>query len=411
MGGRKLNQKNVVVLGSTGSIGRQALEVIGWFPDRFKLVGLSANRNTGLLEEQIAAYDVPYVAVADLSAAKEFGKDHLCLAGPAGLKALAGLPDADIVLVAVNGIAGLVPTLEAIDKGKTVALANKETLVAGGSLVMESAIRRGVRVMPVDSEHSAIFQCLQTSGGGQISPAGIAEESTGLNGKEREHSSKSVARLILTGSGGPFRGLSAEQLQDVTPEQALKHPTWRMGAKITIDSATLMNKGLEMIEARWLFGVDYQSIEVLIHPQSIVHSLVVYRDGVVMAQLGSPDMRVPIQYALTFPEHVTNCLVPLDLAGIGQLSFAKPDRATFRCLALALEAGMAGGTMTAVLNAANEAAVMAFLQKRIPFPAIAVVVEEVMSRHTISQAPDLDVVLAADSWARQAAEQVLASRW
>jgi 1-deoxy-D-xylulose-5-phosphate reductoisomerase len=396
----------VVVLGSTGSIGRQALEVIGWFPDRFRLVGLATNQNIDLLEEQVAAHGVPFAAVADVDAAREFGQRSrvprpeavpgpadrarrggaVCLPGPAGLKELASLPEADLVLVAVSGIAGLVPTLEAIGSGKTVALANKETLVAGGSLVMSAAMSRGVQVIPVDSEHSAIHQCL-------------------MRGERRE-----VARLILTGSGGPFRSLTEEQLRDVTPEQALRHPTWQMGAKITIDSATLMNKGLEVIEARWLFGVDYPDIEVLIHPQSIVHGLVVYQDGAVIAQLGRPDMRVPIQYALMFPERKANRLEPLDLAGAAQLTFAKPDLKTFRCLALAIEAGTAGGTMPAVLNAANEVVVMAFLQGKTPFLSIAGVVEGVMSRHTIIPSPGLEEILAADGWARQAAEHLLSSR-
>jgi 1-deoxy-D-xylulose-5-phosphate reductoisomerase len=226
-----------------------------------------------------------------------------------------------------------------------------------------------------------------------------------MRGERRE-----VARLILTGSGGPFRSLTEEQLRDVTPEQALRHPTWQMGAKITIDSATLMNKGLEVIEARWLFGVDYPDIEVLIHPQSIVHGLVVYQDGAVIAQLGRPDMRVPIQYALMFPERKANRLEPLDLAGAAQLTFAKPDLKTFRCLALAIEAGTAGGTMPAVLNAANEVVVMAFLQGKTPFLSIAGVVEGVMSRHTIIPSPGLEEILAADGWARQAAEHLLSSR-
>ena len=386
-----MDRKNVVVLGSTGSIGKQALEVIGWFPDRFKLVGLATNQNIELLEEQVAAHDVPFAAVADLEAGKEFrqrsrGSGVVCLAGPAGLKSLAGLPDADLILVAVTGIAGLVPTLDAIMSGKTVALANKETLVAGGSLVMSTALDRGVQIIPVDSEHSAIHQCL-------------------MRGERR------FARLVITGSGGPFRGMTREQLRDVTPVQALRHPTWQMGAKITIDSATLMNKGLEVIEARWLFDVDYPDIEVLIHPQSLVHGLVAYQDGAVIAQLGRPDMRVPIQYALMFPEHMPNRLEPLDLAGAEQLTFARPDLETFNCLALAIEAGRAGGTMTAVLNAANEVAVLAFLQGKIPFLTIARVVEETMSRHDLIPTPGLDEILNADRWARQVAEQILSSRW
>ena len=398
-----MDRKNVVVLGSTGSIGKQALEVIGWFPDRFKLVGLATNQNIELLEEQVAAHGVPFAAVADLAAAKEFGRRSrgsgvVCLPGPAGLKELASLPDADLILVAVSGIAGLVPTLEAISSGKTVAMANKEALVAGGSLVMSAAESRGVQVIPVDSEHSAIHQCLLRG-----------ERRAGARPGGRGHIS--VARLIITGSGGPFHGMTGEQLRDVTPEQALRHPTWQMGAKFTIDSATLMNKGLEVIEARWLFDVDYPDIEVLIHPQSIVHGLVVYQDGAVIAQLGRPDMRVPIQYALMFPERIANRLEPLDLAGAAQLTFAKPDLETFHCLALAIEAGKAGGTMPAVLNAANEVAVMGFLQGKIPFLSIAKVVEGAMSSHAVIPSPGLDEILNADGCARQVAEHILSSRW
>jgi 1-deoxy-D-xylulose-5-phosphate reductoisomerase len=393
------------VLGSTGSIGRQALEVIGWFPDRFRLVGLATNKNIDLLEEQVIKFGVPFAAVADATKAKEFGqrsgarfggRDIVCLQGSYGLKELASLPEADIVLVAVSGIAGLIPTLDAIKSGKTVALANKETLVAGGSLVMSAARERGVQVIPVDSEHSAIHQCLMR---GEMRDV-RSDPASGIP----------VARLIITGSGGPFRGLTGEQLRNVTPEQALRHPTWQMGEKITIDSATLMNKGLEVIEARWLFGVDYSGIEVLIHPQSIVHGLVVYQDGVVLAQLGWPDMRVPIQYALCYPEHIHNMLRPLDLAGIAQLTFAKPDLETFRCLSLAIEAGTTGSTMPAVLNAANEVAVMAFLQGKATFLSIAGIIEEVMSRHAVIDSPGMEEILAADEWARQTAEQMLSSR-
>jgi 1-deoxy-D-xylulose-5-phosphate reductoisomerase len=387
----------VVVLGSTGSIGKQALEVIGWFPDRFKLVGLATNQNIELLEEQVVAHGVPLAAVADLAAAKEFGRRTsgsgvACLPGSAGLKELASLPEADLILVAVSGTAGLAPTLEAIGSGKTVALANKETLVMGGSLVMSAALSRGVQVIPVDSEHSAIHQCLMGSA-------------------KRDGSHLPINKLVITGSGGPFYGMTRDQLQDVTPGQALRHPTWQMGAKITIDSSTLMNKGLEVIEARWLFEVDYADIEVLIHPQSIVHGLVYYQDGVVIAQLGRPDMRVPIQYALMYPEHVANRLEPLDLAGAAQLTFAKPDLETFRCLALAFEAGKTGGTMPAVLNAANEVAVMAFLQGKITYLSIVKIVEEAMSRHSVISSPDLDDVLSADGWARQTVEHILSSRW
>lgn len=390
-----MDRKNVVVLGSTGSIGRQALEVIGWFPDRFRLVGLATNKSVDLLEEQVIKFDVPFAAVADATKAKEFrrrmntcrvssgcGSNVVCLQGTEGMKELAGLPEADIILVAVSGIAGMIPTLEAIKCGKTIALANKETLVAGGSLVMSAARERGVQIIPVDSEHSAIHQCMARNG-------------------------SAVERLIITGSGGPFRGLKEEQLRDVTPEQALRHPTWQMGQKITIDSSTLMNKGLEVIEASWLFGVDYAGIEVLIHPQSIVHGLVIYQDGAVLAQLGWPDMRVPIQYALCYPEHTYNMLGSLDLAGVAQLTFEKPDLETFRCLSLAVEAGIVGGTMPAVLNAANEVAVLAFLQGKASFLSIAGIIEEVMSRHAAIYAPCLEEIVIADEWARRTAEQML----
>lgn len=396
-----MSRKNVVVLGSTGSIGRQALEVIGWFPDRFKLVGLATNRSISLLEEQVRQFNVPVAAVADIAAAEQFrqncrSKKVDCLQGAGGLKELAGLPGADIVLVAVSGTAGLIPTLEAIDRGRTIALANKETLVAGGALVMSAARKRGVQVIPVDSEHSAIHQCI-LSGEGRRGHQ---------DGQPASDSHSSIDRLIITGSGGPFRGLTGDRLADVTPEQALKHPTWSMGAKITIDSATLMNKGLEVIEARWLFDVEYDRIEVLIHPQSIVHSMVAYQDGVVMAQLGRPDMRVPIQYALCYPEHLPNQLGQLDLCG-AELTFDKPDLQTFRCLALAREAGVAGGTMPAVLNAANEVAVKAFLNERTSFLSIPEIIEGVMIRHTVMHSPDLTAILAADGWARRTAEQML----
>lgn len=404
-----MERKNIVVLGSTGSIGRQALEVIAWFPDRFKLVGLATNRNIDLLEEQVRKFDVPFAAVADIAAAEQFRQNCRdlkidCLQGAEGLKQLAGLTGAELVLVAVSGTAGLTPTLEAIDRGKTIALANKETLVAGGALVMSAARKRGVQVIPVDSEHSAIHQCIR---GSEMRDAGCGEAERPCTGR-RAHpvSHPSIARLIITGSGGPFRGLTINQLANVTPEQALKHPTWSMGAKITVDSATLMNKGLEVIEARWLFDVEYERIEVLIHPQSIVHSLVVYRDGVVMAQLGRPDMRTPIQYALCYPEHLPNQLEQLDLTG-AELTFARPDLKTFRCLGLARDAGSAGGSMPAVLSAANEAAVLAFMKGRTSFLSIPEIIERVMSRHTVIHSPNLTDILAADEWARRTAEQML----
>ncbi|AFV11345.1 1-deoxy-D-xylulose 5-phosphate reductoisomerase Dxr [Thermacetogenium phaeum DSM 12270] len=385
-------KKNVVILGSTGSIGKQALEVIGWHRGSLRVFGLAAYRNIELLEEQVRAFDVPYAAVGEEAAAKvlqERLKDvrTTCLVGEAGLLELVRHPEADLVLVAVSGTAGLRPTLEAISQRKPVALANKETLVAGGSLVMKAALANGVPVIPVDSEHSAIHQC--------------------LNNENRND----VAKLIITGSGGPFREASFEELQKVTPEAALRHPTWQMGTKITIDSATLMNKGLEVIEARWLFEVDYDRIEVIIHPQSIVHSLVAYKDGAVLAQLGWPDMRVPIQYALFYPERRSNNLKQLDLASVRSLTFEKPDLKRFPCLRLAYEAGKIGGTMPAVMNAANEIAVFSFLKGEIPFMSISAVIAECMELHIPQTGePDLDGILAADRWSREQAKKVIKDR-
>jgi len=380
-------KKNIVILGSTGSIGRQALEVIEWHRSHFNVLGLAARNNIELLEKQVKAFRVPYAAVQDTAAAKQLaqrleGEQTRCLSGDEGLLELVRQPDADLILVAVNGLAGLLPTLEAISYNKKIALANKETLVAGGALVMETARAKGVQIIPVDSEHSAIFQCLD-----KVS---------------------AVECLILTGSGGPFRKMQYEDLKKVTPEMALRHPTWQMGEKITVDSATLMNKGLEIIEARWLFGIDYDQIEVVIHPQSIIHSLVAYKDGSVLAQLGYPDMRVPIQYAFFYPERKSNSLKIIDLVKIGALTFEPPDTARFPCLRLAREAGKIGGTMTTVLNAANEVAVYAFLRGMISFTAIAEIVDEVMSLHDPSKGMvGLEEILEADRWARVCANQLI----
>lgn len=379
-------KRNIVILGSTGSIGRQALEVIGWFPQSFRVLGLAARQNIDLLEKQVRKYAVPYAAVLDPQAASVLQQrlgdtECICFKGNEGMLKLARLSESDLLLVAVTGTSGLEPTLEAIKHHKDIALANKETLVAGGSLVVDAARENGVQILPVDSEHSAIFQCLEKTG--------------------------NVAQLIITGSGGPFRKFSKEELRNVTPEMALCHPTWQMGPKITVDSATLMNKGLEVIEARWLFGINYDRIQVVIHPQSIVHSLVAYQDGAVLAQLGLPDMRIPIQYALLFPERRKNDLAPLDLAKTGCLTFEAPDPDRFPCLALARQAGICGGTMPAVLNAANEVAVSNFLGKRLDFIAIPEIISEVMQRHDLQQITGLDEILAADRWARQCAKQLI----
>lgn len=381
--------RKIVILGSTGSVGKQSLEVISWFPEDFKIVGLAAHSNIDLLEQQVALFNVPYVSVIDEQAATVLERrlketKCRCFKGSEGLLELVKLPEVDLVLVAVTGIAGLEPTLEAIRQRKDIALANKETLVAGGSLVMEAARLSGVRILPVDSEHSAIFQCLDRL--------------------------EDVSELILTGSGGPFRGFSREQLKGVTPEMALQHPTWKMGQKITVDSATLMNKGLEVIEAHWLFDIDYERISVVIHPQSIVHSLVRYKDGTLLAQLAWPDMRLPIQYALLYPLRKRNPLAPLDLTQAGQLTFEAPDAENFPCLKLAREAGKAGGTMPAVLNAANEVAVHAFLEQRIAFLEIPEVIAEVMAHHSQKRIRQLEDILEADRWARCFARQVIDSK-
>ncbi len=382
-------KKNIVILGSTGSIGRQALEVVARHTPDLQVLGIAARHNIHLLEQQAKTFGVPYVAVEDKDAALELehrlqGSPIRCLAGTDGILELVRLPAADLILVAVSGLGGLLPTIEAISCNKQIALANKETLVAGGSLVMEAASKKGIRIIPVDSEHSAIFQCLEDTA--------------------------DVEKLIITASGGPFREMSFDDIKKITPEMALRHPTWQMGDKITIDSATLMNKGLEIIEARWLFGIDYDRIEAVIHPQSIIHSLVAYKDGSVLAQLGWPDMRVPIQYAFFYPERKGNNLSPLDLVQVGQLTFESPDLERFPCLRLAKEAGKIGGTMTAVLNAANEVAVEAFLRHMISFTKIPELVDKVMNLHSPRIGKlDLDDILEADSWARERTRQLITS--
>jgi 1-deoxy-D-xylulose-5-phosphate reductoisomerase len=359
--------RNVVILGVTGSIGQSALKVARDVPDRMRIVGMSAHSN----EEGLVA------------AACEFPEAKTALStGPEGidrLVELATLPGADLVLVSIVGTAGLRPALAAIEAGKDIAVASKEILVMAGEIVMEAARRKGVRVLPVDSEHSAIFQCLE--------------------GRD----AASVRRLILTCSGGPFRKTPAAELQNVTPEMALRHPTWNMGRKITLDSATLFNKALEMIEARWLFDIGMNRVEVVIHPQSIVHSMVEFVDRSILAQLSHSDMCLPIQYAVTCPERVVNSLRPLDFASLGSLDFEAPRRSDFPALDLATEAGTLGGTRPAVLNAANEVAVEAFLGGRIAFPGIWKLVAEVLEKCPHTEHPTLETLLATDAEARQIA--------
>ena len=380
--------KSISILGSTGSIGTQTLEIVKDNPDKLKVVGLSTNKNIDLLEEQIKIFNPLCVAVMNHEKAEELqkrvGHSIEVLTGLEGLCAVAALSEADIIVTAVSGMIGLKPTLEAIEKGKDIALANKETLVAGGHIVMSKAKEKGIKIYPVDSEHSAIFQCLM-----------------GNNRNE-------LNKIILTASGGPFRGYSSEELKEVTVEKALKHPNWDMGQKITIDSATLMNKGFEVIEAKWLFDLTKDQIEVVVHPQSIVHSLVEYQDHSTMAQMGYPDMKIPIQLALFYPNRIVNEIPSLDLAQVSTLTFEKPDLDVFRCLSLSYEAIRIGGSMPAVLNAANEIAVDAFLNKKINFIQIPQILEQVMNDHKAISDPDLDSVLALDQWAREKASETIA---
>lgn len=379
--------KRIVLLGSTGSIGTQVLEVVTELKDHFQVVGLAAGQNVALLAQQCRAFQPQAVSVARADAVPELrqrlaGMACDCYHGPEGLQRLATLPEADLVVVAVTGMVGLCPLLAALAAGKHVATANKEPLVAAGQLIMAQVGLRKTQFLPIDSEHSAIFQILQ----GQPRAA--------------------VQRLILTASGGPFRGYSRDQLARVTAEEALAHPVWNMGPKVTIDSATLMNKGLEVIEARWLFDIEVSRIAIVIHPQSIVHSLVEFVDGSVLAQMDYPDMRTPIQFALTFPERFPTSRPKLDLSTVSPLIFLPPDFEAFPALQLAYDAARIGGTLPAVLNAANEVAVQKFLERRIGFLDIARVVGKVMARHNVTSSPNLETILAADAWARSEAERV-----
>jgi 1-deoxy-D-xylulose-5-phosphate reductoisomerase len=381
--------KKIAILGSTGSIGRSTLQVIEKYPDRFQVVSLAAGKNIELLAEQIHRFRPKLAAVLDRQLAKDLVSriqpdvQVEVLAGSEGYQQVASLAEADMVLSAMVGAAGLIPTLSAIRAGKDVALANKETLVMAGALVMGEVRRHQVRLLPVDSEHNAIFQALE--------------------GHRREE----LKRILLTASGGPFRNMPMEELESVTPAQALAHPNWVMGPKITIDSATLMNKGLEVIEAKWLFDVPVEKIDVHIHPQSIVHSMVEYIDGSVIAQMGIPDMRIPIAYALAYPERLELDLPPLDFFSVKTLTFQEPDLRRFPCLDLAFAACKAGGTMPAVLNASNEVAVQAFLDNRIPFNGIPRMVNQVMQEHALDPAAELEALLEADSWARTRTEEAI----
>ena len=382
--------KRICVLGSTGSIGLSTLDVARRLPDRLKIVGLGARSDGDKLKAQIGEFHPSRAALADGQAYERLRGDlepsgTKLLKGPEGLVDLARADDVDVVLSAITGYAGLEPGLAALRAGKTLALANKESLVAAGPLMLDAAREGGATIVPVDSEHSAIFQAM-------------------ASGRRDE-----VRRIVITASGGPFRTASLKDMEEAAPAQALRHPTWSMGPKITIDSATMMNKALEIVEARWLFGLEPDQIEILVHPQSIIHSLVEFRDGSVIAQMGHPDMRVPIQYALTWPERLDSPVRKLDLAELRSLTFEAPDPMRFPALELGHRAVRAGGTMGAVLNAANEAAVESFLAGDLRFTRIAAIVRDIMDAHRVVATPTLEDLRTADAWARAEARRLIGS--
>lgn len=381
--------KKITLLGSTGSIGLSALDIIEKNPKRFRITALAAGENIQLLKRQIEKFRPEIAAVKNketavaLRRALKSGARIRISYDTEGLKEVAACLSADIVISAISGSAGLLPTLAAIEAGKNVALANKETMVMAGRIVTRAAAKKNVRILPVDSEHSAIFQCLE--------------------GNRKED----LKRIILTASGGPFLNVAASQLKKATLRQALRHPRWKMGKKITIDSASMMNKGLEIIEARWLFDMSFDRIDVLVHPQSLVHSMVEFIDGACLAQLGVPDMKIPIAYALTYPERIANDLKTLDLVQAGRLDFYKPDLKKFPCLKIAREAGIIGGTAPAVLNAADEVAVAALMQERIAFADLPKIIEKVLGAHNVIPDPSMDDILQADAEARQQTEKII----
>ena len=380
--------KAITLLGSTGSIGTQTLDIVSQYPDQFRIVGLAAGRNVTLLAKQIRQFRPEIVAISDVDklpelkeAIADLDPQPILLAGETGIVEVAKYGDAQAVVTGIVGCAGLLPTIAAIEAGKDIALANKETLIAGGPVVNPLIAKHGVKLLPADSEHSAIFQCLQGL------PKG------------------GLRRIILTASGGAFRDWPVEKLSEVKVADALKHPNWSMGRKITVDSATLMNKGLEVIEAHYLFGMDYDGIDIVIHPQSIIHSLIELQDTSVLAQLGWPDMRLPLLYALSWPERIYTDWEPLNLVKSGDLTFREPDHQKYPCMQLAYTAGRAGGSMPAVLNAANEEAVALFLDEKIEFLDIPRLIERTCNKHQADNCanPSLDDIIAADKWARQEA--------
>jgi 1-deoxy-D-xylulose-5-phosphate reductoisomerase len=405
-----MKRKRIVILGATGSIGESALKVARDIPERMEIVGLAANSNAEKLAAAANQTRAQFLCLADetkihiLRQALEY--KPWIFSGEVGLREIACLTDADMVLVAIVGTGGLRPALAAIEAGKDLAVASKEILVMAGEIVMREAREKGVHVLPVDSEHNAIFQCLEgkrSTLNAQRSTSNTEDSTLGVGRWTLDVSD--LRRIILTASGGPFRETPRNQFDSITPEQALKHPTWNMGPKITIDSATLFNKGLEMIEAHWLFGVEMKRVEVVIHPQSIVHSMVEFADGSTLAQLSHSNMRFPIQYAVTWPDRVPNTLPPLDFSKLSKLEFFTPRYDDFPALNLARRAGETGGTLPAVMNAANEIAVAAFLDRQGRFPDIWRIVEEVMNRHMPVAHADLDAILEADQWARAQARK------
>ena len=383
-----MNMKKIAILGSTGSIGRQALAVVEAFPERFRVVSLAAGSNIQLLAAQAKKYHPQIVSIGNGEKAKELaallqGEPCEIVIGRDGAELAATHEDVDVVLAAISGIAGLLPVVAAIKAGKDIAFANKEVLVAAGQLVMDLVQEHQVQLLPVDSEHSAVWQC--------------------LSGSCRE-----VESVLLTASGGPFRNFTKEQLVHVRAADALRHPTWSMGDKITIDSATLMNKGFEVIEAHWLFGMPYEKIKAVIHPQSVIHSMVQFVDGAILAQLGPTDMRLAIQYAFTYPERWENALERIDFSALGELTFAAPDTERFPCLSMAIEAGKLGGTYPVVLNGANEVLVGLFLQDKISFLDIPKMVVRTLEAHNSMANPSLADILACDQWARAFVQEQLA---
>ncbi len=383
--------KKITILGSTGSIGVSALKVVRAYPDKYKIIALTAGRNIQLLSEQIRDFSPLAVSVQHKESALVL-KDRFAgnglpeiFFGTEGFKHVATLDEVDTVISAMTGAAGMLPTYEAIRAGKNIALANKETMVMAGDLVMREAEKQGIMIIPIDSEHSAVLQSI------------------------KGHPREDLKRIILTASGGPFWDFSLHEMSKVTPEQALRHPNWNMGRKISIDSATMINKGLEAIEAKWLFDLEMDQINILLHPQSIIHSMVEYADGSIIAQLGVPDMVTPISYALSYPRHLKTDLPSLKLEEIGQLSFEKPDMDKFKCLDLALRAAETGGSMPAVLNGANEVAVESFLEGKIGFLSIPNVIEKTMASYRPNRADSIEMVLEADRWARNRARDILKS--